>query len=108
MLTFLVQDKEDKIKEYLQSDPENLSLVGKISFQIQLPRPLVAVFTDGSEKRQDLERVKLQKPPGRLVQSSGISCTSELYNERSPCIHRTGHCVYCGGFSLSQKIISNS
>lgn len=75
MLTFLVQDKEDKIKEYLQSDPENLSLVGKISFQIQLPRPLVAVFTDGSEKRQDLERVKLQKPPGRLVQSSGISCT---------------------------------
>lgn len=58
MLTFLVQDKEDKIKEYLQSDPENLSLVGKISFQIQLPRPLVAVFTDGSEKRQDLERVK--------------------------------------------------
>jgi len=57
-LPFLLKIRKKRLKIiYHQMAPRGVFKMGpegKISFQIQSPQPLVAVFTDGSERRAGL------------------------------------------------------
>lgn len=62
MLPFSLKIRKKRLKSIYKSDGPRgifkMSLVGEgTTFKLRLPKALVAVFTDGSEERQDLEIV---------------------------------------------------
>ena len=71
MLPLSLKIRKKRLKSIYKSDGPRgifkMSLVGKISLSSHCLQPLVAMFTAGSEKKQDLGIVQPHKATGRFV-----------------------------------------